>query len=81
MAVACPPTWSPGVRQRGVPCPPTGRFPCPSSRELVERARTGDLDAFSSLVKASHPRLHKVANLILRTVDDSNGSCPDGAAE
>ncbi len=50
-------------------------------RELVERARTGDLDAFSSLVKASHPRLHKVANLILRTVDDSNGSCPDGAAE
>jgi RNA polymerase sigma factor (sigma-70 family) len=35
-------------------------------RELVERARAGDHEAFSVLVRASYPRLHDVARLILR---------------
>jgi RNA polymerase sigma factor (sigma-70 family) len=35
-------------------------------RDLVERARAGDLDAFAQLVKVSAPRLKGVAYLILR---------------
>jgi len=35
-------------------------------RELVERAQTGDLDAFTQLVRTFAPRLHGIANLILR---------------
>jgi RNA polymerase sigma factor (sigma-70 family) len=35
-------------------------------RALVERAQAGDHDAFSVLVRASYPRLHGVARLILR---------------
>jgi RNA polymerase sigma-70 factor (ECF subfamily) len=35
-------------------------------RLLVERAITGDHDAFSDLVRAAYPRLHGVARLILR---------------
>jgi RNA polymerase sigma-70 factor (ECF subfamily) len=35
-------------------------------RQLVERAQAGDHDAFSVLVRASYPRLHGVARLILR---------------
>jgi RNA polymerase sigma-70 factor (ECF subfamily) len=35
-------------------------------RALVERARDGDLEAFSQLVKAALPRLKGVARLILR---------------
>src|SRR5438552_16294394 len=35
-------------------------------RQLVERAQAGDHDAFSVLVRASFPRLHGVARLILR---------------
>lgn len=38
-------------------------------RELVERAQRGDHDAFSILVRASFPRLHAVARLILRDPD------------
>jgi len=38
-------------------------------RELVERARDGDLDAFTELVKAAFPRLKGVAYLILRDAD------------
>lgn len=38
-------------------------------RELVERAQAGDHDAFSSLVRASFPRLYGVAHLILRDSD------------
>jgi len=38
-------------------------------RDLVERARGGDADAFTQLVKVSAPRLHGVANLILRDPD------------
>jgi RNA polymerase sigma-70 factor (ECF subfamily) len=34
--------------------------------DLVERARMGDHDAFALLVRASFPRLHGVARLILR---------------
>src|SRR5215203_6432189 len=37
--------------------------------ELVERARTGDHDAFTTLVKASTPRLYGAAKLILRDPD------------
>jgi len=35
-------------------------------RALVERAQAGDHDAFSVLVRASYPRLHGAARLILR---------------
>ena len=35
-------------------------------RALVLRAQAGDHDAFSVLVRASYPRLHAVARLILR---------------
>jgi RNA polymerase sigma-70 factor (ECF subfamily) len=38
-------------------------------RDLVERAKTGDADAFTQLVKASSPRLAGVAYLILRDPD------------
>ena len=38
-------------------------------RALVVRAREGDLDAFSQLVKLSFPRLERVADLILRDAD------------
>jgi RNA polymerase sigma-70 factor, ECF subfamily len=37
--------------------------------ELVERARAGDHDAFSVLVRASTPRLYGAAKLILRDSD------------
>ena len=37
--------------------------------ELVERARSGDHDAFSILVKGSISRLHSAARLILRDPD------------
>ena len=38
-------------------------------RELVERARGGDKEAFGQLVKAGFPRLKGVAYLVLRDVD------------
>jgi RNA polymerase sigma-70 factor (ECF subfamily) len=38
-------------------------------RELVERAKSGDADAFTQLVMASAPRLAGVAHLILRDQD------------
>ena len=38
-------------------------------RELVERARSGDREAFSNLAGASISRLYAVANLILRDGD------------
>ncbi len=38
-------------------------------RELVERARSGDREAFSALAAASISRLYAVANLILRDGD------------
>jgi RNA polymerase sigma-70 factor, ECF subfamily len=38
-------------------------------RQLVERAQAGDHEAFSTLVRASFPRLYGVANLILRDPD------------
>jgi RNA polymerase sigma-70 factor (ECF subfamily) len=38
-------------------------------RELVERARSGDLEAFSDLARASITRLYAVATLILRDSD------------
>jgi RNA polymerase sigma-70 factor, ECF subfamily len=38
-------------------------------RELVERAQAGDHDAFSSLARASLPRLYGAAKLILRDED------------
>src|SRR5262245_51562732 len=37
--------------------------------ELVERARAGDHDAFSVLVRASTPKLYGAAKLILRDPD------------
>jgi RNA polymerase sigma-70 factor (ECF subfamily) len=39
--------------------------------ELVERARSGDHEAFSALVRAATPRLYTMARLILR---DPNGA-------
>ena len=38
-------------------------------RALVERARDGDIEAFSQLAKVSFPKLDSVANLILRDPD------------
>jgi len=38
-------------------------------RDLVERAKRGDADAFTQLVRAAAPRLAGVANLILRDPD------------
>lgn len=38
-------------------------------RDLVERARRGDADVFTQLVRVSAPRLNGVANLILRDSD------------
>lgn len=38
-------------------------------RELVERARDGDKEAFGQLVRAGFPRLKGVAYLVLRDVD------------
>jgi RNA polymerase sigma-70 factor (ECF subfamily) len=38
-------------------------------RQLVERAQTGDHEAFSVLVRGSYPRLYGVARLILRDLD------------
>ena len=46
-------------------------------RELVERARSGDLDAFSQLVKASFPRLFGVAHLILHDADAAQDATQD----
>jgi RNA polymerase sigma factor (sigma-70 family) len=46
-------------------------------RELVDRARNGDLDAFSQLVKASLGRLTGVANLILRDSDRAQDAVQD----
>src|SRR5688572_120047 len=46
-------------------------------RALVERARDGDLEAFSQLVKASSPRLDGVANLILRDSDRAQDAVQD----
>lgn len=46
-------------------------------RALVERARDGDLDAFSQLVKASLRRLDGVAHLILRDSDRAQDAVQD----
>jgi RNA polymerase sigma-70 factor (ECF subfamily) len=46
-------------------------------RDLVERARTGDLDAFTQLVKASAPRLKGVAHLILRDAHRAEDALQD----
>jgi RNA polymerase sigma factor (sigma-70 family) len=46
-------------------------------RELVERARNGDLEAFSQLVKISLGRLTGVANLILRDSDRAQDAVQD----
>jgi len=43
----------------------------------VERARNGDLDAFSQLVKVSAPRLKGVANLILRDANRAEDALQD----
>ena len=46
-------------------------------RALVERAQAGDLDAFTELVKVSAPRLHGVANLILRDIERAQDAVQD----
>lgn len=46
-------------------------------RELVERARAGDLDAFAQLVRASAPRLKGVAYLILRDAHRAEDALQD----
>jgi RNA polymerase sigma-70 factor (ECF subfamily) len=46
-------------------------------RDLVERARRGDRDAFTQLVKLSAPRLHGIANLILRDPDRAKDAVQD----
>ena len=46
-------------------------------RELVERARSGDLEAFSDLARASLTRLYAVATLILRDSDRAQDAVQD----
>src|SRR5215207_6349668 len=46
-------------------------------QELVERARAGDHDAFSVLVRASLPRLYALATLILRDRDRAQDAVQD----
>lgn len=46
-------------------------------RDLVIRARDGDLDAYSRLVRLAHPRLFNVANLILRDSDRAQDAVQD----
>jgi len=46
-------------------------------RALVERSQAGDLDAFTQLVKAFAPRLHGVANLILRDSEIAQDAVQD----
>lgn len=46
-------------------------------RELVERARSGDLGAFSDLARASITRLYAVATLILRDRDRAEDAVQD----
>jgi len=46
-------------------------------RALVERAQAGDLDAFTESVKAYAPRLHGIANLILRDFERAQDAVQD----
>jgi RNA polymerase sigma-70 factor (ECF subfamily) len=46
-------------------------------RDLVERARAGDLDAFAQLVKVAAPRLKGVAHLILRDAHRAEDALQD----
>lgn len=46
-------------------------------RELVERARRGDADAFTQLVRVSAPRLAGVAGLILCDPDRAKDAVQD----
>ena len=46
-------------------------------RALVERAQSGDHEAFSVLVRTSYPRLHGVANLVLRDRDRAQDAVQD----
>ena len=45
--------------------------------ELVERARSGDHDAFSVLVRRAYPRLFGIATLILRDRDRAQDAVQD----
>ena len=46
-------------------------------RALVERAQSGDHEAFSILVRASYPRLYGVATLVLRDRDRAQDAVQD----
>jgi RNA polymerase sigma-70 factor (ECF subfamily) len=46
-------------------------------RALVERAQSGDHEAFSVLVRTSYPRLHGVATLVLRDRDRAQDAVQD----
>jgi len=46
-------------------------------RELVVKARNGDMDAYSDLVRLAHPRLFNVARLILRDSDRAQDAVQD----
>lgn len=45
--------------------------------ELVERAQSGDHEAFAQLAKASFPRLYRTANLILRDSESAKDAVQD----
>jgi RNA polymerase sigma-70 factor (ECF subfamily) len=46
-------------------------------QELVERARSGDHEAFAQLPKASFPRLYRTANLIPRDSESAKDAFQD----
>jgi RNA polymerase sigma-70 factor (ECF subfamily) len=45
--------------------------------ELVERARSGDHEAFAQLARASFPRLYRTAHLILRDSESAKDAVQD----
>src|ERR1019366_2082000 len=61
--------WPPGVPSSAKPAHAAGEEARAVRRELVERARGGDRDAFATLAAGSIGRLFTIAQLMLRDRD------------
>ncbi len=48
-----------------------------SDRDLVERARRGEADAFEALVRRHLPRTHAVALTVVRVADEADDVCQE----
>ena len=53
----------------------------PMQRQLVERARQGDHDAFADLARASHVRMYGIARLILRDSDRAHDAVQEALVQ